>query len=154
MKERKYGFWNWGTGIVITLCLGAIAILFLVYQTTKVSFSMVEKDYYSAELKYDQKKSALANTKSLSSKIDIHFDGKFLMIQFPKECIAQNIEGELVLYRPSDQNMDIVVPLELDKDGMIIIEGNKLLSGKYILKGGWTMNDKSYDVEQPFFVKK
>ncbi|MCO6495240.1 MAG: FixH family protein [Bacteroidetes bacterium] len=153
-KERQYGFWNWGTGIAITLILGACAMIFLVYKTTKVSFSMVDKDYYASELRYDEKKAAHANTQSLSSEIEVTHNTGFLFIKFPPECIGQSIKGELVLYRPSDQKMDITVPISLDKDGMIVIEDSKLLEGKYILKGGWDMNGKSYDVEQTFFVTK
>ncbi|MCO5253819.1 MAG: FixH family protein [Bacteroidia bacterium] len=153
-QERNYGFWNWGTGIALVLILGAAALIFLVYKTTQVNFSMVEKDYYSAELQFDSKKAAQANTRSLSSPINIHHDSGFLIIRFPKECIGSNIQGGLVLYRPSDQRLDIEIPLQLDKDGMIIIEDSKLISGKYILKGNWQMNGKSYDVEQAFFVTK
>lgn len=154
VKVRAYGFWNWGTGIAIAIITGALSMLFLVYKSAQVNFDMVEKDYYSAELQYDKKKAAQHNTNLLSAPIDIAQQGNYLIIQFPKECIATEMEGKLLLYRPSDQKMDIEVPLRLDKDGIVMIESSKLNSGKYILKGDWLMDNKSYNVEESFFIKK
>lgn len=154
VKVRPYGFWNWGTGIAIAIITGALAMLFLVFKSTQVNFDMVEKDYYTAELQFDKKKAAQQNTRSLSAPIDIAQEGNYVIIQFPKECIGHDMEGNLLLYRPSNQKMDIEVPLSLDKDGIVMIENSKLNSGKYILKGDWVMNDISYNVEESFFFKR
>lgn len=153
-KVRPYGFWNWGTGIAITIIVGALGMLFLVYKSSQVNFDMVEKDYYNAELQFDKKKAAQQNTKALSATVDIAQHGDYLIIQFPQECIGIEMDGNLLLYRPSNQKLDVEVPLSLDKDGIVMIENSKLLAGKYILKGDWIMNETSYNVEESFFFKK
>ena len=154
VKVRPYGFWNWGTGIAIAIITGALGMLFLVYKSSQVNFDMVEKDYYTAELQYDKKKAAQQNTRSLSTPIDIAQEGNYVIIQFPKECIGNEMDGNLLFYRPSSQKLDVEVPLSLDQDGIVMIENSKLIEGKYILKGDWLMNDVSYNVEESFFFKK
>lgn len=153
-QKRPYGFWNWGTGIAIAIIAGALGMLFLVYKSSQVHFDMVEQDYYSQEVKFDQKKAARQNLAALSSDITIRQQDDYLVIQFPQECIAQELEGSLVLYRPSDQARDITLPLMIDQNGILLVEDNKLVSGKYILKGDWTMNDQDFNVEKSFFVQK
>lgn len=153
-KERAYGFWNWGTGIAIAITTGALGMLFLVYKSTQVNFDMVDKDYYAAEMQFDKKKSAQANTLSLSGSITIEQQENFLIIQFPPECIQQDIEGSLIIYRPSNGKMDIEVPFQLDGDGIVMIDNGKLHSGKYILKGDWEMNHESYNIEKSFYINK
>ena len=43
-SEKKYGFWNWGTGITVTFIVCATVMLMLVYKTTTVSLDKVEPD--------------------------------------------------------------------------------------------------------------
>lgn len=153
-KAKPYGFWNWGTGIAIAMIMGASGLAYLGYKSHQVRFDLVEKDYYTAEIQYDQKKSAQANAHQLAGGIDIQQATEHLLIGFPKECVGTNIQGNILLYRPSGQNMDIEIPIILDKDGFVIISDKNLSAGKYILKADWTMNDKLYNIEKPFFVKK
>lgn len=151
---RKYGFWNWGTGITIVIITGALGMIFLVYKSMQVNFDLVERDYYAAELTFDHKKMAQQNAKALSAEIDIVQQSNYLIIRFPKECIGQDINGSLLLYRPSDQAKDIEMAFELDDQGIVMLESSKLIRGKYILKGNWQMNGSEYNVEKSFFIQK
>jgi|SRR5690606_19065595 len=151
-RPRKYGFWNWGTGITIAISAGCLAMLSLVYRTTKINFDMVERDYYAAELKYDSKMKARDNLQSLNGKIDISLVNDLLLIQFPEDCIGQTLEGNLVLYRPSDQQLDLHLPLTPDNQGRILVQKSKLQKGKYVMKASWQMANQSYDAEESFFI--
>lgn len=150
---KPYGFWNWGTGIAITIIVAASMMIFLVYKSTQVTFDMAEKDYYAEELKFDGKMKASANAEHLSSTITINETEDFLVVQFPAECIGQQLNGTLVLYRPSAENHDVHLPLTPDAAGKIIITKKNLLKGLYELKANWEMNGKSYNVEKNFFVQ-
>ena len=150
---RPYGFWNWGTGIAITIIVSASLMIFLVYKSMNVTFDMAEKDYYAVELKHNDKMLAVKNAQSLSTTIDIRETEDLLLIKFPQECIGTEINGTLVLYRPSAENNDVLLPFTPDKNGIIMVDKEKLIKGRYELKADWEMNKTHYNVEKPFFVE-
>ena len=119
--SKPYGFWNWGTGIAITIIVSASLMIFLVYKSMNVTFDMAEKDYYSVELKHNEKMLAVKNAQSLSTPIDISETEDLLLIKFPQECIGTEINGTLVLYRPSAENNDVFLPFTPDKNGIIMV---------------------------------
>ena len=156
-KEEKpakpYGFWNWGTGIAITIIVSASLLIFLVYKSMGVHFDLSEDDYYPMEMRYEQKLIASTNARSLSTPVTINETEDYLVIQFPKECINTEIKGTLVLFRPSESKQDVNLPFTPDMNGLITVDKNKLVKGKYELKADWEMNQISYNVEKPFFVE-
>jgi len=151
--EKKYGFWNWGTGITLTFIVCATLMLMLVYKTTTVSLDMAEPDYYSQELKFNQKLEAVANANQLSSPIAVSQNDAMIRINIPREAI-HGASGEILLYRPSSEKNDFVLPFSPDRNGDIFIEKTKLLKGIYKLKADWQMKGKPYHQEQSFFVEK
>lgn len=151
-SEKPYGFWNWGTGIAIAIIIAASAMIFLVYKSMQVNFEMAEKDYYSAELKFDGKMKAAENAAALSSDIIARQNGEQLIIQFPAECFGQQLQGTAVLYRPSAENKDVMLPLVLNQDGQLLVSKQNLLKGLYRLKVNWEMNGIAYNSEQNIYV--
>ncbi|MBS1736356.1 MAG: FixH family protein [Bacteroidetes bacterium] len=152
-KKRPYGFWNWGTGIFITIFVSAGLMLLLVYKSSKITFDMAEKDYYAEELKYDGSMKAAQNASLLSAPLTINETHDFIVIAFPGECITNKMQGTLLLYRPSSEAQDISLPLTPDRDGKMMIGKTKLVKGVYRLKANWTMNGQPYQVEKSFFVQ-
>lgn len=150
---RPYGFWNWGTGIAITIIVSASLMIFLVYKSMGVHFDLSEDDYYAMEMRHEQKMIATTNARALSDSVTVSETEDYLVIQFPKECINTNIKGTLVLFRPSEGKLDVNLPFTPDMNGLITVDKNKLTRGKYELKADWEMNQISYNVEKPFFVK-
>lgn len=151
--SRPYGFWNWGTGIAITIFVSASLMIFLVIKSMGVHFDLSEDDYYAMEMKYEGKMIAAKNARSLSESVDINETEDFLVIKFPKECINTDITGTLILFRPSEGKMDLNLPFTPDMNGLITVDKNKLTRGRYELKADWEMNDIPYNVEKPFFVE-
>jgi hypothetical protein len=151
--EKKYGFWNWGTGITITIIVGALLMLFMVYKTTTVDIDMAEQDYYSQELKFNQRLEAISNANQLSSPIVVSQNDQVIKLMVPQECI-QNVSGEILLYRPSSVKHDFLIAFAPDSNGDIFIEKDQLLKGIYKLKADWQMKGKTYHQEQSFFVEK
>jgi len=149
---KPYGFWNWGTGIAITIIVSASLMIFLVYQSMNVKFDMAEKDYYGEEVKYNGKLQARQNANALSAEVSVMETNDQLVITFPEECVGEKIEGTLVLYRPSSENQDLALPFTPDKNGQIIISKEKLVKGKYQLKADWHMNNIHYNVQEDFYI--
>ncbi len=156
MKQKtdqvKRSIWHWGTGITIVIITGCVAMLTLVYRTTRIQFDLVEQDYYAAELKYESKMQARDNLHALRGKVNIRLVDELLLIQFPADCIGQSMDGSLVLYRPSDQELDLHLPLTPDEEGRVLVEKRKLRKGKYVMKAAWVMSGAAYDAEESFFI--
>ena len=150
---KPYGFWNWGTGIAITIIVSASLMIFLVYKSMGVHFDLSEQDYYTMEMRHEQKMIASTNARGLSTPVTINETEDYLVIQFPKECINTDIKGTLILFRPSESKQDVNLPFKPDMNGLITVDKNKLVRGKYELKADWEMNQISYNVEKPFYVK-
>lgn len=153
-KEKPYGFWNWGTGIAIAIIVAASLMIFLVYKSMNVTFDMAEKDYYQEELKFDSKIKAMKNANSLSAPLSINETEELLVITFPEECAGLKLEGNLVLYRPSEEKKDVHLPLTPDENGNISVSKSKLSKGLYRLKADWVMEAVSYRIEKDFFVNQ
>lgn len=152
-SSGKYGFWNWGTGITITIITGVVATLFLVYKTTTIEFEMAEEDYYAQELKYNSKIEAMKNAQQLSSSFTISQDNSFLKISVPKECLTVD-SGVIKLYRPSSQKNDLLLGFAPDSSGEILVAKEKLITGVYRLKADWHNEGKEYFLEKSFYVEK
>ncbi len=150
---KKYGFWNWGTGIAITIIAGALATLFLVYKTTTINFDMAEDDYYAQELQYNSRMEAVKNAQHLSTSITISQDKQLLKIAVPKECLEVD-SGNIKLYRPSSQKNDLLLNFVPDSNGEILVSKEKLITGVYHLKADWHKGGKEYYFEQSFYVEK
>ncbi|WP_158605960.1 FixH family protein [Taibaiella sp. KBW10] len=152
MKTKKpYGFWNWGTALVIVFILGASGIIFLVYQSQQMSAELVTENYYAEELKFQQKIDARTHANQLSDSVRIHDDGKgIILLAFPTECIGQSITGTIYCYNPSDSKKDYRTPISIDGKGLQVIQAQFLRSGSYLIQIEWAMNGKTFGTEIPF----
>lgn len=152
--ERQYGFWNWGTGIAIAIIVSALAMIFLVYKSTQVTFDMSEKDYYAAELQFEKTLIAEKNAQSLSQPVNIQQNADALIIHFPLECAGKVQNGSIYMYRPSSEKKDISIPFQLKDSSVVYISKNQFIKGMYVMKATWEMNGKQYGSTQQFFIQK
>lgn len=150
-KEKPYGFWNWGTGITLTIIICGCLMMWLVYKSTQVTFDMATTDYYAEELKFNAKMKAAENAESLSEPVSITQKDEQVIIHFPRECHDNTQNGSLVLYRPSDQRKDLHIHFAPDEHGNIVIAGSRLIKGMYKLKADWEMNKTPYSIEKDFY---
>ena len=144
---------NWGTGIFIVITMFIMAVgAFLIY-TSNMDIKLVEDNYYDKELAYQDRIDKLNNTASLPWKINIVQEPGIIILQFPimKPPVAP--EGTLLLYRPSDPEKDISVPLQLKDSSRQLIDITGIDKGKWVIKLDWTMDGKEYYYEKEVFIK-
>lgn len=151
-QKRAYGFWNWGTGIAIAIIAGAIAMLFLVYKSMGVHYDMAEEDYYAAELKQNDKITAIQNANKLSAALKVDIAEGAIVLQFPPELVTAKPEGTVKFYRPSDISLDMLIPVQLDDQARMVIPDDKLQTGNYRLQISWNMDGKDFYVERSFYM--
>lgn len=134
---------SWGTGIVISL------IVFVIFSLTKTFYLMnqevdlVTDDYYKKGLEYQKQIESEQRSIQLSNEIMINSDGQYLTIIFPEYINGKIVNGEILLYRPSDSSLDLRIPLSLENQKQII-PVSSLKKGLWRIKINWNYNNVSY----------
>lgn len=142
---------NWGYKILITYLVFVAGILFLCFKAGNEQFDLVEKNYYEAELKYQDRIDENNRTASLSEPVKILVENNQLNIIFPKEFNGVNINGEAVLYYAADAVKDL-------KQTFSIINGQYRFrlpasnKGFYTVKISWKAKDQNYYYEEKIFL--
>jgi hypothetical protein len=144
--------WNWGTGIFIFIVFFmAACIAFLVY-TRNQDWSLVEKDYYPKELKHEEKLVKMRNVSALTGTFRIAWENSSLVIGLPDDFKGVQVTGLVHVYRPSNEKMDLQLPLQVDSVLEMRIPGPKLFHGKYVVKLDWSAGGKDYYLEKEVFI--
>lgn len=137
---------NWGTGIVLAF-IGFIAFImyFVINMNTndKYDHDLVTDDYYKEELNYQTNIDKEANSKSLAENISWEKTDEGLLLHFPKNIEPKEISGKVFLYRPSNKQLDIEIPISLS-DHNLLIPDNRLLDGRWNIYVDWSYNDTAY----------
>ncbi len=144
---------SWGIRIAVLYISFVIIVIAMVVFSLTRDIPLVKENYYEEEIKYQQQIDRLKRTRKLSEEIKYRQIDGGLVIKFPKEIDAKNIEGNILLYRPSDENKDFKLSLNLDEEREQTINITKLDKGFWRIKLNWTMNGVEYYDESHFYLK-
>jgi len=144
--------WNWGTGIfiVIVLFLGACAAFIIYSQHQK--WSMVEEDYYPKELRHEEKLVKMRNANALIAQLGVTLDTLNMILQFPVDFRGMKLTGSIDIYRPSDETLDLILPIAIDTALTQLIPLHKLSKGRYVVKVDWSSGRTNYFTERDVFI--
>ena len=145
--------WNWGTKLLISMIVFMLFLTVFFVLMMRQTFYLVEKDYYPKGLKYQQRIDKMENAKQLDEQVKIDNKEDFLVFTFQSFFNADEIEGKIVLYRPSDGKWDVKIPLELDSNRQIFHPVKNLMKGKYIVKIDYKYDDKEYYQEKSIYIE-
>ena len=144
--------WNWGTGITVFI------IFFLLMNVVVIIFAYGEKvdlvtpNYYEKELKYQEEIEAQQKTLDLTEKINVEYQSEVLIIQLPKKFSVKELEGNILLYRPSDSSKDVKIALQPDSTGTQLVPTAGLSKGFWKVKINWLFENGSYSDEKSIFI--
>jgi hypothetical protein len=106
---------TWGHGITIVFVLFMVYILSFVYRSYVNEVDLVAEDYYAQEIAYQDRIDNIANARHLEDKIQVHRTSEGVEIRFPEEEMIDTGSGTIQFFRPSDEELDIQVPLQLSE---------------------------------------
>lgn len=141
---------KWSTGIVIAIItfIGFIMVMVITMVTdAKYNHDLVTERYYQKELAYQQNINAITNIKKLKKNIKIKKVNKGLRIFFPENFIPKNIKGKVFLYRPSNKELDMEIPLSLTDHSLLVPDFN-LLGGRWNISIDFTYKGVAYLFEK------
>ena len=137
---------NWGTSIVIAIAAFMAFILFFVIKmstNSKYDHDLVTSDYYKHELAFQNEIDKEKNLGLLSSPIVVDQTEKGIFVIFPSELPSGNIQGKVFLYRPSNEKLDLEIPL-LVSSNILFLPKKDLVDGRWNIAVDFTCNGTAY----------
>lgn len=144
---------NWGHGITIFITAFVGFILLMVVKAFNTSTDLTAENYYSQELSYGERITAISNSNGLSADLQVLNNGAVVEVILPEELQGQGVSGQIYLYRPDNAAMDFTMPIDAQKTSQVI-SNSALVSGNYSLRVSCNKGDKEYYFEQPILISK
>ena len=141
---------NWGHYIAISFIAFVVLILSMVYRSYQHKNDLVAEDYYAKEIKFQDIIDKKARTAALP--IDIKWESKEggILIKYPE--MDSPISGEILMFRPSDKNKDILFEIAPNESGEQFIRDESFINGKYIIQIDWKSGGEEYFSEGSAYV--
>ena len=114
------------------------------YYAQHQTFSLVEEDYYPKELRHEEKLVKMRNANALTMQLAVKLDQSNLIIRFPDDFRGKQVTGNIDVYRPSDEHMDVIMPVAIDTSLVQLIPIGKFSKGRYVVKAEWTSDGKDF----------
>lgn len=147
----KAKFNPWPLGIVLAFVIFIAGMATAVVIACTHSDSLVARDYYEQELKFQGRIDGAERARTAGAAIEQNTSGK-VMLHLPVVQLAQNISGTIELYRPSAPELDQMITLQPDSDGRQILDISKLASGAWVVRVKWNAGGQDYFLEQKIKV--
>lgn len=149
-KQEKKAGRNWPVVIVAVLLLFGGYILYMVVQAMRSDVDLVRKDYYEQTLTYQDQIDNVERTNALAVPITIaaNHPGDYLTVQFPEVFANKSVSGNIELFRPSNKDLDVELPLRLDENQ------RQLINTSQLQKGLWRIKINSQAEGEKYFVEK
>jgi hypothetical protein len=144
---------KWSTAIVIAMISFIVFILSFVYKSVMMDeyqHELVSEDYYRDELHYQEEIDKLKKASELKEDVSLVRNNEGLTIRFPEDLDASQITGTIYLQRPSNQNLDLRMQIEL-RDNEILIPDESLATGKYLVIVDWKHEASEYMFKDEIF---
>ncbi len=144
---------SWGVGISFTIIVFMLISFWLIYFSFSQEINLVRDDYYDAEIKFNEKMEAVKRTNLLAEKLNVNVTSKDIKVSFPKIVKLNNVNGTILLYRPSDRDIDIKLPIQVDSSGTQQISTKNIMNGMWKVQVEWIVDSTSYYNEKIIMVQ-
>ena len=134
---------HWGHGIFLFYVIFVAALVTVVIASRQFDNSLVTEEYYARDLNYQQEYDRRMNSSSLTEPLSImRVNGEYQLL-FPKGKNS-DVEGTVLLYRPSSKHDDRLVKLSVGAGGTMQLPTNGLKPGRYQAVVEWSANGIDY----------
>ncbi|MCG8474950.1 MAG: FixH family protein [Cytophagales bacterium] len=144
---------NWGKGIIAAYAFFVVFILTMVFWAMRQDVSLVEKDYYQEEIRYQDQIERIRNANKEENRLEWKYDAdsRQLTLKYAKKHHTQGLSGELKLFRPDNAKADILFVMD-GSSAEQVLELKKLKAGLWKIKAKWKSNDEEYYKEGSLFL--
>ena len=142
---------HWGTGILIFLILFLLAAGFFIAFAMRQDVSLVHEDYYERGVAHSDQMKVMERSAPYAEALYTKQDESALYVGVDRLLATKMDSASLLLYRPSNQDLDIDLPYEATR-GELIIPMERLEAGRYILKLKWSFEGLKYELEHQVVI--
>ncbi|RIJ41680.1 FixH family protein [Pontibacter oryzae] len=144
----------WPYGIVAAIILFAGYIIFFVTKAMRQDVDLVSKDYYAQEIAYQDQINKVRRTAAVGD-VDVDYQpGKqAILMQLPAGFRGQKINGTISFFRPSDETLDVEVPLQLGRDQSQQVSIEALKPGHWRVRVNFSANQQAYFAENSITIQ-
>jgi len=139
---------NWGTGIAIVYTVFVLALIFALIRSATVDRSLVSDDYYQKDLHYQAQIDKEVNAMNLEEDLQVNFTETESAVRFEFPSGLGEVEGSILFFRPSDEDLDFETPIRTDASGVQTISTQNLVPGLWKVKVNWTAGGVEYYKEE------
>lgn len=144
---------HWGNYIAIFYTCFVIAMVFMVFKSSQNQMDLVQENYYQKDLDYESFRSKRQNSTELSEQVSVSYSvtNNAIELTFPEGM--KTLSGKLVLFRPSDKQLDKTFILKLDQQSKmsIPIDGD-IPPGLWKVQLDWEAEGNNYYKEESIFI--
>lgn len=135
---------TWGTGIAVVYSLFVFGMSGAVFSSRRHDPGLVQKDYYSLDIHYQERLDRKQNAALLGDRLRIGYEAAqgVIAIQFPPELGAP--AGQIKLFRSATLADDQTLNLATDARGRMEIPTSNLQPGVWNLEMEWEAGGKKY----------
>lgn len=151
-KNKSFTLWPYMIVVAMVLFMGYIAMF--VYKAMNQEVGLVSKDYYQQEIKYQDRIESVRRTQALGDvMLNYSENGKTLLLQMPATYQGMTLNGTVTLFRPSNDQLDKEIPLQLGRDYSQILDVNGLESGLWKVRVSFSDGEAAYYSEKTIQIK-
>ncbi len=146
---------NWGTSIVIAFVLFISFILYFVIKVqtqSQYDNDLVVEEYYKYDANFGDQMIQIQNAHDLIEKPTFDLNSNGITLHFPQSFEPKNINGNILMYRPSNKKFDFNTKIQFKNDSLIIPK-SKLVIGRWNIEMEWQYEGKKYLTKEEIYIK-
>jgi len=143
---------SWGFWIAVLNGVFVLGMLNLLFFSFLQKNDLVEKNYYNKGLAHQEQINKIERTKKLTENIRILQSNRIIALVFPRICKHSEITGNVLFYRTSNAEKDIIEKIKIDSaftQNFILSKQDK---GLWKIKVDWKARDLLYYFEQDIYL--
>jgi hypothetical protein len=143
---------SWGFWIAVLNGAFVLGMLNLLFFSFLQKNDLVEKNYYNKGLAHQEQINKIERTKKLTENIRILQSNRVIALVFPKICEYSEITGNVLFYRTSNAEKDIIEKIKIDSAFTQNFILNKQEKGLWKIKVDWKAGELLYYFEQDVYL--
>jgi hypothetical protein len=127
----------WPVALIVVIVGFILVIAMFITIASLQRTDLVDRRYYERGLAWDEEASRRTAADKLATpiRIEIAGAGRVLVLTFPEPFTQENTTGTITLYRPSNAEEDRTWPIELNREGVMVVPFDDALP-----EGLWRVN--------------
>ena len=139
----------WPLGIILTFVVFISGTVGLVVMASMHSVDLVNANYYDQEIKYQARIDSEARAHDAGATVSYDGTARHIVISVPA---AQNVTGQIQLYRPSAAGLDQEFKLEPSATGIQTLDTSSLRPGLWKIRVSWSQDGRDYFLDQKVVI--